>query len=163
MFYIALQRESAYHAMENACFALMTHRPGVLPEEAHEVSTSGFNRYVGPLYRLPDADGGAVKRFAFVVADKHMNAAGSAHGGMLMTLADAAMSRTARLATDAEGVSTVSLNCDFVGPGRLGDLVEARVRISRRARTMVFLSAELYAGERLLLVASGLWKIAVEP
>jgi acyl-coenzyme A thioesterase 13 len=162
MSYIALQRESAYHAAGNSCFARMTDRPGILPKEAEEVSTGGFNRYVGPMYRLPDADGGAVRRFAFVIAEKHMNAAGSAHGGMLMTLADVAMSRTSRLATGARDVSTVSLNCDFVGPGRLGDLVEARVCISRSARTMVFLSAELYAGERLLLVASGLWKIAVE-
>jgi hypothetical protein len=39
-------------------------------------------------------------------------------------------------------------------------MVEARVRVSRRARTMVFLAAELLAGDRLLLVATGLWKVA---
>lgn len=139
----------------------MADRSTGLPEEAEEVSTGGFNAYVGPLYRLPDAEEGTVKRFAFVIADKHMNAGGSVHGGMLMTLADVAMGRTARLATDAASGSTVSLNCDFVGPGRLGDLVEARVRVTRRARTMVFVSAELWARDRLLLVATGLWKINV--
>src|SRR5208282_3676369 len=137
----------------------MADRPAGLPEEAQEISSAGFNVYVGPLYRLPDAQDGKVKRFAFVVAEKHMNAAGSLHGGMLMTFADMAMSQTSRLETGATGGSTVSLNCDFVGPGRLHDVVEARVHVSRRARTMVFLSAEFFAGDRLLLVATGLWKV----
>lgn len=137
----------------------MAERPHDLPDEAQEISSVGFNHYVGPFYRLPDDDDGRVRRFAIVVADKHMNAAGTVHGGVLMTLADMAMGQTARLATGAKGGSTVSLNCDFVGPGRLGDIVEARVRVSRQARTMLFLSAELVAGDRLLLVANGLWKV----
>jgi acyl-CoA thioesterase FadM len=49
-----------------------------------------------------------------------------------------------------------------VGPGRLGDLVEARVTVTRKSRTMVFLSAELVSGDRVLLVATGLWKIVFE-
>lgn len=137
----------------------MSERPSGLPEGAEEVSNAAFARHAGPFYRLPDAEGGDVKRFAFLVADKHMNAADSVHGGILMTLADIAMSRTSRLATGAKSCSTVSLNCDFVGPGRLGDLIEARVRVTRTTRTMVFLSAELTSGERVLLVATGLWKI----
>lgn len=140
----------------------MNDRPSGLPEGAEEVSLAAFTGYVGPFYRLPDMDGGTVRRFAFVVADKHMNAAGSVHGGMLMTLADLAMSRTSRLASSAPSCSTVSLNCDFVAPGRLGDLIEARVRVTCTTRTMVFLSAELLAGDRVLLVATGLWKIVFD-
>jgi acyl-coenzyme A thioesterase 13 len=140
---------------------MQAHPPGI-PPEAEIASTGGFNAYVGPLYRLPDGEGGALKRFAFVAGDKHMNGSGTVHGGMLMSFADVAMSRTSRLTTGAKGVSTVALNCDFVGPGKLGDVIEARVRVTRQARTMVFLSAELVAGERILLVATGLWKIAGE-
>lgn len=139
----------------------MTDRPAGLPEDAEEISTVGFNNFVGPFYRLPDT--GEIRRFALVVADKHMNAAGSLHGGMLMTLADMSMGHTARLETGARGGSTVSLNCDFVGPGRLHDVVISRVRITRRARTMMFLSAELAAGDRLILVATGLWKLLGTP
>jgi uncharacterized protein (TIGR00369 family) len=135
-------------------------RPAGIPPEAELASTGGFNRYVGPLYRLPDGEDGALKRFAFRVAEQHMNGSGSLHGGMLMAFADTAMSRTSRLVSGAKSCSTVSLNCDFVGPGRLGDIVEARVRVTRRARTMVFVSAELVSGERTLLVATGLWRIA---
>jgi acyl-coenzyme A thioesterase 13 len=144
-------------------FAAMTDRPQGLPEEAQEISSAGFNNYVGPFYRLPDVDGGAVRRFAFVVAEKHMNAGGTIHGGMLMSFVDMAMGQTARAETGATGGSTVSLNSDFVGPGRLHDVIEARVRVTRRARTMIFLSAELSAGDRLLLVATGLWKVIGAP
>src|ERR1700689_4665476 len=94
-----------------------------IPPDAEIASTGGFNKYVGPLYRLPDAEDGAVKRFAFVAEDKHMNGAGTVHGGMLMSFADVAMSRTSRLVTGAKGVSTVALNCDFVGPGKPGHTI----------------------------------------
>lgn len=136
---------------------MVEHIPG-LPEGAVDVSVVGFNRFVGPLFRLPDE--GETRRFAFVVGDKHMNSFGTVHGGMLMAFMDVAMSKSARAAAgDAESCSTVSLNCDFVGPGKLGDVVEARVQVTRRAKTMVFLSGELVAGDRKLLVATGLWKV----
>jgi acyl-coenzyme A thioesterase 13 len=141
----------------------MADRPSGLPEEAQDVSSVGFNHSIGPFYRLPDADGGETVRFAFVVAEKHMNSGGSIHGGMLMSFVDMAMGQTSRAKTGATGGSTISLNCDFVGPGRLGDVIEARVRVSRRARTMLFLGAELYSGDRLILVATGLWKVIGAP
>ena len=131
--------------------------PPRLPEHAEDISLRGFNKFVGPLYRLPDE--GGVTRHAFLVAEKHMNAAGTVHGGMLMALADVSMSRTSRLTTDAQSCSTVALSCDFLAPGRLGDVIESRVRVTRRTRTLVFLSAELSVGERLLMTASGVWKL----
>ena len=61
-----------------------------LPLEGEEISFSGFGGHVGPLYRLPHE--GDRPRFGFRVEQKHMNSAGSVHGGMLMALADVAMS-----------------------------------------------------------------------
>ncbi len=52
-------------------------RPPGLPPDAELASTGGFNEYVGPLWRLPDEEQGAVTRFAFVAEDKHMNGAGT--------------------------------------------------------------------------------------
>jgi uncharacterized protein (TIGR00369 family) len=129
-----------------------------LPEGAEEIPFVGYNKYIGPLYRLPDE--GGLHRFCFRVEDRHMNCAGTVHGGMLMSLADIAMSRAARDGTDAQNSSTVSLSCDFVGPGKLADVIEARVRVTRRTRTIVFLSADILSAGRTLLVASGVWKIA---
>ncbi|MBV8800010.1 MAG: PaaI family thioesterase [Alphaproteobacteria bacterium] len=131
--------------------------PKDIPADAEEISLGGFNKFVGPLYRLPDEEGRAL--YVFQIGPKHMNAAGTVHGGMLMAFADVAMSRTARLVTGAGTCSTVSLVCDFLRPGRLGEVVEARVRVTRKARTLVFLAAELCGETDLLLTASGTWKI----
>ncbi len=122
-------------------------------------STGGFNKYVGPLYRLADEEDGAVTRFAFVAAEQHMNGSGAVHGGMLMTFMDTSMSRTSRLITGAKGTATVSLTCDFVSPAKLGDVIESRVRVTRRTRTIVFLSSQLVCGDRVLMVGSGVWKV----
>lgn len=128
-----------------------------LPADAENISIAGFNKFAGPFYRLPDD--GEVRRFAFVALDKHMNGSGTVHGGLLMTFADISMSRTSRLVSGAQSCSTVALNCDFVGPGRLGDLIESRVHATRQTRTLVFLSAELSAAGRIVMTAAGLWKI----
>ena len=128
-----------------------------LPADAENISTGGFNLHAGPFYRL--ADDGETRRFAFVAAQKHMNGSGTVHGGLLMTFADIAMSRTSRVLSGAKSCSTVSLSCDFIAPGRLDDHIEARVRAVRQTRTLVFLSAEISAGGRVLMVANGLWRI----
>ena len=128
-----------------------------LPQGAENISLGGFNRHAGPIWRLP-VDG-EVRRFALVVADKHMNGSGSVHGGMLMMLADVSMSQTSRAATGATTCSTVSLSCDFVGPGKLGEILIASVRVTKKTRTMVFLSADIARGDRPIAVATGLWKI----
>ena len=135
----------------------MTNKPNAMPPEAENVSRGGFNLFAGPVWRLPAE--GETRRFALLVEQKHMNSSGSLHGGVLMTLADIAMSQTSRAASGAESCSTVSLTCDFIGPGKLGDVIEARVRVTRQTRTMIFLSADIICGERVLAVATGLWKI----
>ncbi len=149
---IAVQRETSYP------FLPMSDVLTTLPPEAENVSRGGFNLHVGPIYRLP-ADG-EIRRFALPVQDKHMNGSGSVHGGLLMAFADISMSQTSRLATGAESCSTVSLTCDFVGPGKRGDILESRVRVTRKTRTLVFLAADIVVGARVVAVATGLWKIA---
>ena len=137
----------------------MVNRPAGIPEDAELASASGFNEFVGPLYRLSDLEDGGVKRFAFVAAAHHMNSAGTVHGGMLMTFMDTSMGRTSRLVSDAKSTATVSLTCDFVAPAKLGDVIEAHVRVTRRTRTIVFVSCELVCGGRTLMVGTGVWKI----
>ena len=136
----------------------MKNTPNELPPGAENISRGGFNLFAGPVWRLPAE--GEIRRYALVVEQKHMNSSGSLHGGVLMTFADIAMSQTSRAASGAESCSTVSLTCDFIGPGKLGDVLEARVRVIRQTRTMIFLSAEIECGDRVLGTATGLWKIA---
>ncbi|MBL6938362.1 MAG: PaaI family thioesterase [Alphaproteobacteria bacterium] len=135
----------------------MSDATSTLPPGAENISRGGFNLHAGPIYRLPDD--GAVRCFALPVLDKHLNGGGNVHGGLLMTFADISMSQTARAVTAAPGCNTVSMTCDFVGPGRAGETLECRVRITRQTRTLVFLSADITAGGRAVAVATGLWKI----
>src|SRR5262249_37407827 len=126
----------------------------LLPPGAECISTTGFNLFAGPFYRLSATPDGMVARYCFVVEAKHMNGAGSVHGGLLMTFADVAMSRTARTVAGVDRCNTVSLTADFIGPGRLGELIEATVRVTRKTRTLVFQSADIAAGARTVLVAT---------
>ena len=89
----------------------MANPPAGIPEDAEVASTGGFNKYVGPLYRLKDLEDGAVKRFAFAAAEQHMNGSGTVHGGMLMTFMDTSMSRTSRLISDAKGLAEAGHGC----------------------------------------------------
>jgi len=137
----------------------MNDAPARLPDGAENISSGGFNLYAGPFWRLAANADGMGARYGFVAEPKHMNGAGAVHGGLLMTFADVAMSRTARTAAGVDACNTVSLTADFIGPGKLGELIEAIVRVTRRTRTLVFESADIVSGDRVLLVATGLWKI----
>ena len=54
--------------------------------------------------------------------------------------------------------TTVQLDIHFVDAVRVGDFVEARCTVVRRTRTLVFMSAELVVGERVVATANGIWK-----
>ena len=120
---------------------------------------AGFNKYVGPVWRAADGSD-----FRFTVREVHMNGGGALHGGMMMALADIAMGKTvhAALAADGQRAMTVSLNCDFIGAVKLGETIVTQVQITRRTRSIVFVTATLAVGERTVMTATGLWKILGE-
>lgn len=115
---------------------------------------SGFNSYAGPIFQAEDGS-----HFLFKIREHHLNSAQSLHGGMAMAIADIAMGRTVRAAIEPQKGATISLNCDFLGTSALGDVVIARVEITRKTRSIVFVSGNLKVGERTILTATGLWKI----
>jgi acyl-coenzyme A thioesterase PaaI-like protein len=46
----------------------------------------------------------------------------------------------------------------FVGPVQIGEFVEAKCRVVRRTRSLVFMSAELVVSDRVMVTANGVWK-----
>ena len=98
---------------------------------------------------------------AFRVVEHHTNAAGIVHGGMLTTFADIVLAQ-AGLREVGGLIVTVRMVADFVAAGRLGAWVEGTARVRRRTRTLVFVDGELAASGRVLLTASGVFKI-LEP
>ena len=79
-----------------------------------------------------------------------LNRSGSAHGGLISTLLDTTMSRTALLSCDGEGrVVTVEIKVSFINPGR--GTLHCRAWPTHRAASLVFLEGEVRDAAGLLV------------
>ena len=116
----------------------------------------GFIGFVGPFWTRDTARGHS---FGFLSAEKHRNLRGVTQGGMMMTFADRAMGITTEWLLRRTVVATVQLNYQFVDVARIGEFVTSDVTVSRATRTMAFVEGRFCAGERLVGVAQGIWKI----
>jgi acyl-coenzyme A thioesterase PaaI-like protein len=112
--------------------------------------TSPFLDTVGPLFFRRDANRGLV--IGLRIAEKHANARGIAHGGLLLTLADIALGYCTAFGQDPPaGLITASLSTDFAGAARIGDWVEAHVDVQKVGGRLAFASAFLMVeGERIV-------------
>ncbi|HEY1542620.1 MAG TPA: PaaI family thioesterase [Xanthobacteraceae bacterium] len=115
----------------------------------------GFVALVGPIWRRAS---GETDHYAFLAEPKHHNRGGVVHGGMLMTFADRAIGRTCRYANEHHPQATVQLDMHFVDAVQVGEFVEARCRVERRTRALMFARAELTVGARVVATAKGVWK-----
>ena len=111
-----------------------------------------FELHAGPFYW----DGR--DRFAFRAEARHCNSHGTLHGGLLMTFIDLVLGTAAKDDAAAENSVTVSLNSNFVAPGKIGDLVEARAEAVRRTKSLSFVRGEVFVEDRVLLTASAVVK-----
>src|SRR3954447_11207214 len=111
---------------------------------------TGFERFdggaefmdlVGPVY----AHGAGSERvLALRVEDRHRNAGGVAHGGLLTTLVDFALGRAIEAdADDDQPRMTVSLTTDFLKPVEPGAWLEAHTRVERLGGTLAFAECSL--------------------
>ena len=114
-----------------------------------------FERIAGPFYLRPGDD----PVCAFRVTEQHLNAGGSVHGGCLMTFADFAIFGLSEAQWSGRSAVTVSMNCDFLGPARIGDLVEAMRQSIHATRTMIFVSGLAVSGSRPVLSFNGIIKL----
>lgn len=120
--------------------------------------SSPFLDLLGPLYSLQDDRDGLV--IAVRIAQKHCNQRGTAHGGLLCTLADVALGyATAFSQTPPVSMATVNLSLDFCGVVRLGDFVKVRSAIHKVGQRLAFASATLSVDERPVARASAVFHI----
>jgi len=118
----------------------------------------GFSAHAGPMY-LRKPRNGHTLAFAFRVAPHHLNQGGVVHGGMLVTFIDHALGAFVHFAAGNKPCSTISLDCNFVSPGRVGDWVECTAEVGRVTSSLVFMEGKLCVGSRVVLQAKGIWKI----
>lgn len=131
---------------------------GHVPEGYVPVFPEGFNAYVGPILGRFDGPELGPHHFFLDLRPEHMNGGDMMHGGMMMSLADVVLGSTVAHAAGAMG-STISLNCDFLAGAPLGTRVEAEAIVSRKTRSVAFVSGRLFSGDVTFMTASGIWKI----
>jgi acyl-coenzyme A thioesterase PaaI-like protein len=120
------------------------------------VETTGFLNLVGPLWqRVVDGE----HEYALVAQDKHHNRRGLVQGGLLMTFADRACGMTARYVSGRPTLATVQLDVHFVDSGKIGETLLARPRVVRTTRSLIFVTTEVTANSRVIVMANGVFKI----
>jgi uncharacterized protein (TIGR00369 family) len=120
------------------------------------VETTGFLNLVGPLWqRVVDGE----HEYALVAQDKHHNRRGLVQGGLLMTFADRACGMTARSVSGRPTLATVQLDVHFVDSGKIGETLLARPRVVRTTRSLIFVTTEVTANNRVIVMANGVFKI----
>ncbi|MDR6627223.1 PaaI family thioesterase [Caulobacter segnis] len=115
-----------------------------------------FEDQSGPFYFREGEDGRVTT--AFRAEKKHMNGGGFMHGGCMMTFADFSLFAIAwKELADSRAV-TVSLNGEFVGPARPGDLVTATGEVVRAGGSLLFVRGLVSTGTGPMLNFSGVIK-----
>lgn len=122
----------------------------------HPGNDRGFINLTGPFWSRREASGWA---YAFLAGPQHANGLGVIHGGMLMTFIDQSLGRLAWEAIERQACVTAGLNTHFIAGGRPGDWVEARGRVVRKTRSLVFMQGALSVADATILTAEGIWKI----
>lgn len=118
---------------------------------------SPFLDRIGPLYEREDADGFAI---GLLVLEQHCNRRGFAHGGLLVTLADIALGKTAeRRSTPRITLLTTSLVYDFIDIARRGEWVEVQCDFYRTGREIAFANCYLRRSGDIIGRASGIFKV----
>lgn len=117
----------------------------------------GFLERAGPYWLK--AESGLVV-VGLRIDSQHINYVDLAHGGVLSTLADVAMSFQIHASeTPRLNVVTNSLTCNFLAGAKLGDWVEAHARIDRLGKRTAYASGDIRRGEERLLTMTGVFAI----
>ena len=97
--------------------------------------------------------------FKTTIKENHLNAAGIAHGGFIAAFVDAGAGTAAHKVADQNPCVTISLELKFISAVKLGQELIGKTKIQKKTKSMVFLTCELTAANKIVATASGVWKI----
>jgi uncharacterized protein (TIGR00369 family) len=97
--------------------------------------------------------------FKTTIKENHLNAAGITHGGFIAAFVDAGAGTAAHRASSQSPCVTISLELKFISAVRLGQELVGKTKIQKKTKSMVFLTCELTAANKIIATASGIWKI----
>ena len=120
----------------------------------------GFMKYNGGvLFKTISQD---EYHFKTTIKENHLNAAGITHGGFIATLVDAGAGTAAHRVAENNPCVTISLELKFISVIQLGQELIGKVKIQKKTKSMVFLTCEMFADNKIVATASGVWKILRE-
>ena len=129
-----------------------------MSKEFEQISLKpGFMKHNGGiLFRTISKD---EYHFKAKINENHLNAAGITHGGFIAALVDAGSGTAAHRVADSSPCVTISLELKFISVVKLGQELIGNTKIQKKTKSMVFLTCELTAENKIVATASGVWKI----
>ena len=97
-------------------------------------------------------------QFKTTINENHLNAAGIAHGGFISAVVDAGAGTAAHRAAANSPCVTISLELKFISAVKLNQELIGITKIQKKTKSMVFLTCELKAENKIVATASGVWK-----
>ena len=118
-------------------------------------TNTGFMRHIGGLdFKKIDENNYS---FSTVIKEIHLNTGKIAHGGYLSTVADTGMGTAAHIVSNKRCV-TISLELKFISAGLSKQVLNGKVKIQKKTKSLVFITCEIFNSEGVVLTASGIWK-----
>src|SRR5262245_58656308 len=123
--------------------------------------SSPFLETIGPLFSRGK---GADLVIGLRAAEKHCNARGMVHGGVLATITDIALGYALAYSADPPlSMVTASLTLDFAGSAQQGDWLEARVDPQKIGSRLAFANCYICVGEQRIVHASAVFAVMNRP
>ena len=98
-------------------------------------------------------------QFKTTITNNHLNAAGITHGGFISAVVDAGAGSAAHKSAGDSPCVTISLELKFISPVKLNQILLGTTKIQKKTKSMIFLTCELFAANKIVATASGVWKI----
>ena len=97
-------------------------------------------------------------QFKTKINENHLNSAGITHGGFIAAVVDAGAGTAAHRAANNNPCVTISLELKFISAVKLHQELIGTTKIQKKTKSMVFLTCELRAENKIVATASGVWK-----
>ena len=97
--------------------------------------------------------------FKTLINENHLNAAGITHGGFISAIVDAGAGTAAHRSANQNPCVTISLELKFISAVRLNQELIGKTKIQKKTKSLVFLTCDLTADNKIVATASGIWKI----
>ena len=97
--------------------------------------------------------------FKTKINENHLNSAGITHGGFIAALADSGLGAAAHKIASGNTCVTISLELKFISKVQVGQELIGFTKIQKKTQSLIFLTCELKADDKIAATASGIWKI----